>query len=399
MDSKFDIVFNGRFGQGLDRDSAIRQFAEKFNLDEEKAGAMLPATGSSTLKREVDEQTAVKYRQTLESVGVMVDLRPSDTGATVAPPAGAGTAPDPRNSTGETVAASAAGGNEDIDGQQFNPYARAVPRAQQGAVAMDTGGGAGDDSGQEAVIVSQRVFEGAVGVPAGRGIKWITEGYGNHVHRDLGAWVGAALVFFVLSIVLSFIPFIGSIALMLISPVVMAGFMIGAREQKSGGSFTISHIFSGFDAPGQLMLLALFYFLGMMIVALLTLSIFGMSMLTALDTESGAPPNPAVLLLPVLVMLALMLPILMAYWFAPALIALDGLSAFEAMKQSFLGCLKNIVPMLLYGLAGLVLAVIAAIPLFLGYILLVPVIIASIYVAYSDIFPGSEEATEPDTPA
>ena len=44
------------------------------------------------------------------------------------------------------------------------------------------------------------------------------------------------------------------------------------------------------------------------------------------------------------------------------------------------------IPFTLYSLVLLVLAVIAAIPLGLGFLVLIPVAIASIYAAYRDIF-------------
>ena len=40
----------------------------------------------------------------------------------------------------------------------------------------------------------------------------------------------------------------------------------------------------------------------------------------------------------------------MLNWFAPALVALRGVSAIDAMKLSFVSCLRNWLPFLLYGL-------------------------------------------------
>jgi uncharacterized membrane protein len=92
------------------------------------------------------------------------------------------------------------------------------------------------------------------------------------------------------------------------------------------------------------------------------------------------------LLLAALVGLALMVPVFMAIWFAPALVVFDGKDAIEAMKQSFAGCLKNIVPFLIYGLVLFVLSILASIPLGLGWLLLGPVLAASVYTGYKDIF-------------
>jgi len=76
----------------------------------------------------------------------------------------------------------------------------------------------------------------------------------------------------------------------------------------------------------------------------------------------------------------------MALWFAPALVVLRGLAPMAAVRESFLGCLKNMVPFLIYGIVMLVLGILAAIPLALGWLVLGPVAVASIYVAYRDIY-------------
>ena len=74
------------------------------------------------------------------------------------------------------------------------------------------------------------------------------------------------------------------------------------------------------------------------------------------------------------------------HYFAPTA---DGDSAFtiDASTLTFgAGCLKNFVPFLLYGVVLLVLCFVAAIPLGLGFLVLGPVAIASIYAGYRDIF-------------
>ena len=44
-------------------------------------------------------------------------------------------------------------------------------------------------------------------------------------------------------------------------------------------------------------------------------------------------------------------PLLMAYWFAPALVVLRNDEPVAAMKTSFRACLANMLPMLVYGIA------------------------------------------------
>ena len=86
------------------------------------------------------------------------------------------------------------------------------------------------------------------------------------------------------------------------------------------------------------------------------------------------------------------LPLLMALWFAPLLVYFHNVKPLEAMKLSFLACLKNALPMLLYGLIVLV-ALMALVPIGirlghydLGLWLMTPALVPSIYVSYKDIF-------------
>ena len=81
-----------------------------------------------------------------------------------------------------------------------------------------------------------------------------------------------------------------------------------------------------------------------------------------------------------------LLPLYMALWFAPSLIVFNNLKPLDAMKASFTGCLKNIVPFLFYSIVLLVLCMLAVIPFGLGFLVLGPVIVASIYTGYRDIF-------------
>jgi uncharacterized membrane protein len=80
------------------------------------------------------------------------------------------------------------------------------------------------------------------------------------------------------------------------------------------------------------------------------------------------------------------IPLLMAFWFAPALIVLRGDEPLAAMTTSFRACLRNVPPFLIYGLLGLVFMILACIPLFLGLVVLIPVALATLYTSYKDVF-------------
>ena len=56
------------------------------------------------------------------------------------------------------------------------------------------------------------------------------------------------------------------------------------------------------------------------------------------------------------------------------------------MKASFIGCLKNVLPFLLYSVIALVASAIASVPFLLGWLVLAPVLFASVYTGYRDIY-------------
>jgi uncharacterized membrane protein len=115
----------------------------------------------------------------------------------------------------------------------------------------------------------------------------------------------------------------------------------------------------------------------------------GTSSMVAIAT--GSTPDAVVgstALIGILLTLALFIPVNMAMWFAPALVMLQEHSAPHAVAESFRGCLKNIVPFLLYSVILFVLAVIAAIPFGLGWLVLAPIVFGSVFAAYRDIYFG-----------
>ncbi|MCU7938990.1 MAG: hypothetical protein KZQ64_07720 [gamma proteobacterium symbiont of Bathyaustriella thionipta] len=229
-------------------------------------------------------------------------------------------------------------------------------------------------------------------VSLGSGIHWLGRGFWHFKQNPL-AWVGAIIVFILLSIVVSFIPLVGVLAINLFSPVIMAGFILGSHEQHEGGDFRVGHLFAGFsNNVGQLVLVGVIYLLGIMLIG----ASFGIIMGGTMAATGMADPNmdPEALMtllgpgmtIMMLIAAALLTLLAMAYYYAPTLIAIEDLSAMKAMKLSMKACLKNWLAFIIYGLIVIVLFFIAAIPVFLGYLILIPVLQAAIYVSYRDIF-------------
>lgn len=242
-------------------------------------------------------------------------------------------------------------------------------------------------------------------MPPRNGLEWWTKAWPLFT-RQVGMWIGLIVVTFIVFMVASLIPVIGQLATLLFWPAIAAGLMLGAREVDRNGALGFGHLTAGFSKDvGQLILLGVAYLVGMVVAFGIATLIAGVGMGTMLMGASGGG-NPAAMgavgaasvLLAALIAAALLVPVYMATWFAPALIVFHGIGAIDAMKASFSGCLKNIVPFLVYGLVGLVLAVVASIPFGLGWLVLGPVLVISVYVGYRDIYLGANEApTAPST--
>jgi len=236
-----------------------------------------------------------------------------------------------------------------------------------------------------------------------RGIAWLTEGF-DYFKRGAGVWIGISVIFLIIYIILSVLPVIGGLLLALLTPVLLGGLILGCRDLDQGKAMAVNHLFAGFSTnTGQLILLGLFNYIGMILIMVISMVIVmpflgGMEyMMQFMHTmEHGnltmAPGMFLGMLLVLLVGLLFYLPLIMALWFAPVLIVVDRQNAIDAMVNSFKGCLKNILPFLLYGLLGLVLAIVASIPLMLGWLVLFPMIVASVYLGYKDIFKEEEPA-------
>ena len=96
---------------------------------------------------------------------------------------------------------------------------------------------------------------------------------------------------------------------------------------------------------------------------------------------------------------ALSMPLLMALWFAPLLTYFHDVKPLPSLKSSFIACLKNVLPMFVYGLVILAaLMVLVPIGVKLGQYdlalwLMAPVLVPSIYASYKDIFAAGAPAS------
>ena len=153
-------------------------------------------------------------------------------------------------------------------------------------------------------------------------------------------------------------------------------------------------LFAGFNQNlTPLVILGALLLVGVIVIGAVVSALgFGaaMGMMMGGSHRSGVGVGAAMFtgMLAMLVTLVLGALIAMAFWFAPALVVFRNVQPFDAMKASFFANLKNIGAFLLYGVLYIVLAIVASIPLGLGWVVLVPVSMLSLYVSYKDVFAG-----------
>jgi uncharacterized membrane protein len=93
-------------------------------------------------------------------------------------------------------------------------------------------------------------------------------------------------------------------------------------------------------------------------------------------------------MLAALLVLILSIPVIMATWFAPALVFFHNMKPVDAMKASFEAGIKNWMAMSFFGIILMIMAFFAMLPIGLGLLLLLPVFSGAVYASYRDIFEG-----------
>lgn len=257
--------------------------------------------------------------------------------------------------------------------------------------------------------------------PISHGAVWVIDGF-RYFFNSPFTWLLISLLYIFVIVVLSIIP-IASIAVYIFMPILFAGFMRGCQQLDYNERVYVSHLFAGFaEKGGKLAILGVVY-LASNIILIIVIAAFVFITL-AIGSNLGNMENLMqsmfleseqilLVLLIILVALALFIPITMLFWFAPALAMFHDVTIIDALKQSFMGCLKNILPYLLYSIVLSLVYLIALIPIaiivegtiiitstnpdfmkiFIAFLvfgvetlILIPMFMASIYAAYKDIF-------------
>ena len=249
----------------------------------------------------------------------------------------------------------------------------------------------------------------ALTLPASRGLRWLSEGF--RIFRKKQLLLTLLIVgYWVAMIVISSLPFFGQIVATLLIPVFSVSLMNAFRLVERNALLPPHLLFSGFQQNLRtLLILGGIYFAGTTLILGATSLIdggdfFRMAVLGQRAEEAAAGDD-----LPIgaiITVVALSLPFMMAYWFAPVLAAWHGLSAGKSLFFSVVACLRNWRAFVVYfvsiAIFGMLLPglIVAAVTILLPgggevmsvalssllVVVLMPTLYGSFYASYRDVF-------------
>ena len=255
----------------------------------------------------------------------------------------------------------------------------------------------------------------ALTLPARRGWRWLAEGFAIFRRNQLKLSL-AVLGYWMLMMLINSVPLLGQVAATLLIPVFSVSLMNACRLLEQGGPLPPQLLFSGFKQNLRALLMLGFVYIAVSVAILAIVALVDGGVLFRLVVLAQAADektlNSGAVMFAGQLAVVLFAPLMMAYWYAPVLVAWHGLSVGKALFFSFVACLRNwrafvvyaasiavvgaLVPGLLVGLFSAVAAggfeLISVVLTSLIVLVLLPTLYASFYVSYRDVFVSIDES-------
>ena len=233
-------------------------------------------------------------------------------------------------------------------------------------------------------------------VKPGQGWVWIKQGYALFIKAPL-LWIVLLFICVIASLAISTIPVAGEPLVSLLMPAILIGLMAGCRALDQGEELELAHLFSGFKRhTSQLVTLGGISLLWQYLIFGVMMLVGGATLVNILMHSQPDMNSPAMMQavagasLAVLLGIVLLCLLLMAMQYAPMLVFFRNVPPLHAMKLSLRAFRVNAGAMLVYGITFLFLAILASLPMFLGWLVAFPLWFTSLYASYCDIFPPLE---------
>jgi hypothetical protein len=237
-------------------------------------------------------------------------------------------------------------------------------------------------------------------LPARNGWEWIKQGFALFMKTPL-LWIVMLFICLIAALAISSVPIVGQPLVSLFMPAILVGLMAGCRALNQGEELELAHLFKGFKGHtaqlvtlGGIALVSQYLILGLMMAV-------GGSTLVGVLMGDQPETGPDVMIhafagagFAMLIGIVLFSTLMMAMQFAPMLVYFRNVPPLQAMKLSLRAFFYNVMPMLLYGMIFMFMAMLASMPVMLGWVVLLPLVFTTLYASYSDIFPPLKQAAD-----
>jgi MFS family permease len=194
-------------------------------------------------------------------------------------------------------------------------------------------------------------------VPARTGLTWVKLGVTTFLRQPL-ALTGLFFMYLAAVLVILQVPVLGMVLAAMIVPAATLGLMAATAEASSGRFPMPTVLLSAFRAGRQrgraMLVLGAIYTVGSLIATVLASLLVGGS-----GADAGADAQAQTVDVRAIAVLLLHLPLVLLFWHAPALVHWHGVPPVKSLFFSAVACVRNIGALLVYGLAWVLLFLLA----------------------------------------
>lgn len=238
----------------------------------------------------------------------------------------------------------------------------------------------------------QRVDAGAAG-------RWLQRGW-NLFTQSAGLWVLLALVMGIILVALNFMPLLGSLVGALLMPALFGGLVYGAREVERGNALELGHLFQAFREPGRagpMLTLGLVPLGAAVLTGVLAAGVMSGAGGAGMVSGSGGMgmgmmAGGGMLMMLISLLIGLVSGALLLFAIPRVMFGID--TPVAAIQASFRAVLDSIAAYILLAAIYFVLAIVAAIPFGLGFLVLMPVMAGAVYAAHAEVFADQAVAAQ-----
>lgn len=244
-------------------------------------------------------------------------------------------------------------------------------------------------------------------LPVNRGLQWVRQGYDLFMQSPQ-QWLLLSAINFALFWLLEQLGGVGGMLSILLSPVLVAGWLLGCHALRTGLPLKPAYFFAGFmHQTPRLLTLGGIMVVSLLLIGMIVVSLGGdtLTKITEQWQPNSSPEQLNALLgedgmnLLLELFLIILIPVAvlsMAMQFAPMLVVFNNVPPLIALKISVVAFWVNFAPLAVYGLVWslgyFVLLELGGGALFTSLAMVVasPIIIASAYAAYREVVPEAE---------